>query len=375
MGYSYSNSGGTGDRTGSITVTSTAANFSTSVPANLVNGSVVDSVAGSWAFNAAESGREIKFDFGSARTIRQARWYQGGTGTHGTWKWRGSNDDSSYTDIGSAFTLGGSSVIPQIHVELINNTTAYRYYKLVQQSGTTSAAPWLREIEFFIDGATDEEGDTSYVYPAGGGANQNGVNSGTGGSGVDRNTGSVVIPTFSFSPPDGTASNLVDGATANNSTDSTDFPAALTTGIIKFQFAIAQRIDEMTWEQNTASTHGNWDFEGSNDDSNWTSIRANFTFGGSSQVTTFTNTTAYLYYRIKQVSGTANTGPWLHEAYFKTVPHTKSDALEIAASNASMGINVAATVESTLAASASIGLEAAVTVTLRKTGTIVIVCC
>jgi hypothetical protein len=66
--------------------------------------------------------------------------------SHGTWKWQGSNDDSSYTDIGSSFTLGGSTT--QTQTELNGNVTAYRYYKLLGVSGTCTDTPYLEEIEF-----------------------------------------------------------------------------------------------------------------------------------------------------------------------------------------------------------------------------------
>ena len=73
------------------------------------------------------SSATLKFDLGSAKVIKQARWKQSNSSTHGLFKWQGSNDDSTYTDIGGAFTLGGATV--QIHTTLINNETAYRYYR------------------------------------------------------------------------------------------------------------------------------------------------------------------------------------------------------------------------------------------------------
>lgn len=323
---SYSNTNGTGNRTGGggITVTTTATTAGGGgVIANLVNGSLTANSSNSFSWANGQTLREIKFDFGTGRIVRQARWYQDSATSHGTWKWRGSNDDSSYTDIGIAFDLRGvGTSIAHIHTQLINNTTSYRYYKLEQQTGTTNSGPWLEEIEFFIDGTTDENGDTSYLYPVGGGVNGNGFDSGSGGNGVDRN--SLVTPTFSFTAPDGTASNLLDGAAANNSTDSTDFPVSpISNGKITFDFgSTKQRINEITWEQNTGTTHGTWLIEASDDNSTWTTVKAAFTFGGSSQVTSFTNTAGYRYYRLNQQTGSTSNSPWLHEIYFRTVPKT-----------------------------------------------------
>ena len=59
------------------------------------------------------SGATLTFDLGTAKVIKQARWKQSNSSTHGTFKWQGSNDDTTYTDIGGTFTLGGATV--QIH--------------------------------------------------------------------------------------------------------------------------------------------------------------------------------------------------------------------------------------------------------------------
>jgi hypothetical protein len=60
----------------------------------------------------------------------------------------GSNDDSSYTNIGSPQQIGGwySASACKIGVP---NTTAYRFYKLTN-SGGMSSNPYIQEIEFSI---------------------------------------------------------------------------------------------------------------------------------------------------------------------------------------------------------------------------------
>ena len=50
------------------------------------------------------------------------------------------------------FTLGG--VATQTQDQLNGNTTAYRYYKLVGVSGTTSGSSWESEVEFRTAGST-----------------------------------------------------------------------------------------------------------------------------------------------------------------------------------------------------------------------------
>lgn len=76
----------------------------------------------------------------SRAAAREAKWYQSAADTHGNWKWQGSNDNSSYNDIGSSFTLGSASV-GQILTTLTGNQTAYRYYRLTKVSASTNEGP------------------------------------------------------------------------------------------------------------------------------------------------------------------------------------------------------------------------------------------
>jgi hypothetical protein len=146
MTQSYTNSGGTGNRTSSITVTTTASIGAGSI-GNLVNGSQANDL---W-WTANQTLREIRFNLagtGFTRCINEAKWYQDVASTHGDWKWQGSNDGSTWTDIGATFTLGGTL---QTMTTLSGNTNFWKIYRLLQVSGVTSNSPWLREIEFSID--------------------------------------------------------------------------------------------------------------------------------------------------------------------------------------------------------------------------------
>lgn len=149
---SYANTGGTGDRSAVITVTSfsSAPLVASGSIANLVNGNLTET--STW-FNNIDISADpawIQFDFGSgaSKIIDEAKWYQSGSQTQGTWKWQGSNDGSSWTDIGSSFTLGGATT--QTISALAGNTTGYRYYRMLGVSGTPSPSPYIFEIEFKI---------------------------------------------------------------------------------------------------------------------------------------------------------------------------------------------------------------------------------
>ncbi len=144
---SYTNEGGSGNRTSLITVTSDIVNGNAN---QLVDGNNTSS--GIYFNPVSVVGRYVSFDFGSgaSRVITEAKYYQGTSHTHGTWKWQGSNDGSSWTDIGGEFTLGGSTI--QTITVLSGNANEYRYYRILGVSGTASAAPWIYEFEFKISG-------------------------------------------------------------------------------------------------------------------------------------------------------------------------------------------------------------------------------
>lgn len=145
---SYSNSGGTGDRTSTITVT-TDLTISGGSMTSLVDGANGSGVL--WVSVQDNTNKYIRFDFGSSvsKKIIEAKYYQLGTYTHGTWKWQGSNNASSWTDIGSDFTLGTSGT--QTITTLSGNTLGYRYYQIVGTGGNTTNAPYLYEFEFKLD--------------------------------------------------------------------------------------------------------------------------------------------------------------------------------------------------------------------------------
>lgn len=149
---SYSNTGGSGDRTSIITVSNPGGYFSGSGGLNtFING--INPENALWfatSYNLSDNHIVIMFDFGSgaSKVIDEAKWYQSTTTAHGIWKWQGSNNNSDWTDIGSTFTLGGATT--QTQTELSGNTTGYRYYRLYAVSGFCSDTPYLYELEFKI---------------------------------------------------------------------------------------------------------------------------------------------------------------------------------------------------------------------------------
>lgn len=147
---SYSNPGGVGDRKATVAVT-TSTGLVKENPLNLVDGLFGNNGNESVSFfGGSAAGVYFRFDFGigASRLITEATWKQSGAQSHGTFQWRGSNDLVDYTDIGSTFTLGGST--SQVQTTLSGNVDGFRYYELVGVSGALNIGPYIQEIEFKI---------------------------------------------------------------------------------------------------------------------------------------------------------------------------------------------------------------------------------
>lgn len=116
------------------------------------------------------------------------------------------------------------------------------------------------------------------------------------------------------------APSWVDG----NTSDNTSWIAAVSVSgrAITFDWGpgASKVIDEAKMYQQTSATHGTWNWRATTDLSVWTDIGSNFTLGGAT-VNTLTglsgNTTGYRAYQVMGISGTGNSGPYIHEWEFK----------------------------------------------------------
>jgi len=147
MHPSYTNSGGTGDRTASITV----AAFGTwgSTP---TNGQVDGNTGSNNGYPGPLNHDEIlRFDFGSgaSKVITEIKFYMNVTSSEGTWRWYGSDNASSWATVGAQFTFQGSTA-GTINTSMSANATGYRYYEIRAEAGSQSGNEW-REFEFKID--------------------------------------------------------------------------------------------------------------------------------------------------------------------------------------------------------------------------------
>lgn len=152
---SYYNPGGTGARHGTV-LTATANNtFDPAVQA-LFDGQLANN-----AFFAPSSTQYIRVDWGGAapRILDELWFVQDASGwTHGDWKIQGSDDASTWVDLGGTFTLAPATSIGgtmrAMRITTPNGTTvAYRYHQMIMVSGTTNSGPWLYEIHLKVASA------------------------------------------------------------------------------------------------------------------------------------------------------------------------------------------------------------------------------
>jgi hypothetical protein len=318
MTTSYTNPCGSGDRWGLVTVTSDLP-FALPSLYNLLRAGNVDGQY--FSSSVAVSGKYIKLQFTEPVLIDEATWYQSaGAYSHGVWKWQGSNDGSSWTDIGSSFTFGGADV--QVQTSLNGNTTKYSYYRLLGVSGNTNANPWLYKITFKIAATTET---TSYLLPIGIG-----------------NRSSLITVTADVPMSYGLIGTLVTGTydTGDCSLGS-GTPAA--GSYIKFDFANYSDgkacLKEAILCQDVASSHGIWKWQACDDNATWVDIGSSFTLGGSLvqvQTELNTNTYAFRYYRLLGISGNTNATPYVYEIHFKV--DTSAPSFSDGASNPMMWI-------------------------------------
>lgn len=307
MATSYANTGGTGDRSASITVT-TNTTVPTYNPQNLVNGSTTADSSNSWSFNGSfTSGYSLVFDFwpsGFKQTIDECKWIQSTTNSHGTWVIEGF-DGGAWVEVKSSFTLGGATTQT---ITFDGTVAAYYCYRFRQTGGSTSSTPFLEEVEFKIEaGAAVSSVSTDYAN--------------AGGTG-DRTASVTATTTFTLGA--GTAPKYIDGSSAN------DFWWTSQTAPhgFKFDFGVgaSKVINEVKHSQSNNTSHGWWSLSGSNDDAAYIDIGGFIgpTFGsGSTTPTAYSapqsNQTGFRYYKFTHVDqGRASqSSPFIWELDFK----------------------------------------------------------
>ncbi len=299
----WENALGIGNRTSAIAVTTTLSFTVTGPIDNLIDGAYGDNYTDSVEINGGQSSKEIKFDFGVGVTkkITSFVWRKSSVVGHGDWKLAGSNDDITYYDITAAIATSGITFIKGESTG--TNDGFYRYYKLIQTTGTTSSSPWNHEVEFRLSDSvgTDDRSVSAPSY-----ANF----FGTGMRSPYMNIGGTI--TWASNP-----NNIVDGTQA----DATYFDPGQTGRYIEFDFKEDILITELKWYQDNSASQGTWKWQGYDTaTTSWVDLTSAFSLA-TAATTTVTAMSAvtdyYSKYRLQQVSGSTSSSPYIREIEFK----------------------------------------------------------
>lgn len=138
-----------------------------------------------------------------------------------------------------------------------------------------------------------------------------------GGSGARGTSDFAFEANFNLST--GVHAGLWNGST----TDNTQWflSGANAGNIMEWDFYRKRVIDEFRWYQSSSATHGTWEFQGSQNGIDWTTLGSSFTLGGATTSTYSNgNTTGYRHYRMLGISGSRSNGPFIREIEFKISP-------------------------------------------------------
>ncbi|MBW4984144.1 hypothetical protein KZZ07_16495 [Mameliella sp. CS4] len=143
---SYSDAAGSGDRTAVQTASVSSGLLASGSASNLIDGASSTGVSDGIAFNAVTATGHylrVMFPAGAQKYLTEVTITQSGTQSHGTWKLQVTYDGTTWTDAGSAATLGGATSQAWTSDSAFK---AVRGYQLLGVSGTTSASPFIWEL-------------------------------------------------------------------------------------------------------------------------------------------------------------------------------------------------------------------------------------
>jgi hypothetical protein len=302
---SYYNPGGRDYRAGLIAI-STTLTMATGTIDQIIDGTRTTGTT--FTNGQAVVGDEIKFDFdagaGIRKRITEVRWIQGTALSHGVWKFQGSNDGSSWTDVSTSdFTLG-SSVDQTIDNGISTNAAFYRYYRFLGVSGTASSGTSLHDVLFKLAQQGGEDDTPAWT--------------GMGGRGFRTD----IIELFFENVGLGATSRsvVIDGGRTGNVVD---WDASAVAGrYIQFNFPVSIQVlvDGVRLLQSTTAAQGDWKLQRSVDGTTWVDVGSSFTLGGAldSTGTVISDGVPARYWRLTTVSGSTSNSPWIHEIELRT---------------------------------------------------------
>lgn len=306
---SYANSGGTGNRSAFWTVTTNITPGSGAV-ANLVNGNLTGDATN--AFKMASASDRLKWirfhaTDGNAYCIDALKLFSDVVNDHDDWFIGATNNGEDWVELGTLSQLAGAVAGTEY---TFTNTGYFSDYIIWQKPGSLlSTVPWVEEIDFKISASGTP---TSVATNVASYLNKYGF--------LDRTAFLTVTSTSGNGG--GTPSNLVDGAAVDNSTDAWWFQGGQSGREIVFDAGVGNtlRVEEITWWQDTTTSHGTWQPYWGDNALAYTSFDSPKTLGGVAveTITLAAMPTGKRALRLLQVTGTTSSSPFLREALLKS---------------------------------------------------------
>ena len=178
LAYSAGTSANAGDYTGTYSAGNRSSIIAVTTNVVIQGNVITNLVLGGYQSNSFYFGNDtigsseyIRFALSAGQVINEFRWYNDRTvdPEQGTWQWQGSNNGSSWTNIGSTFaidnrTMGGNAY--QTVTTMSGNTTSYTWYQMKGVSGTVTTASNHGEITFktgYVAGTSAVTGKVAHL--------------------------------------------------------------------------------------------------------------------------------------------------------------------------------------------------------------------
>lgn len=258
-------------------------------------------IDGSWAFGneTVTSAKSLVWDFRAPLIVKKMKWWQSlPLGVDNLHQFQGSNNGSSWTDIGAPIEIDVPSGQNVVFDFTADNSTAYRFYRLLGVSGDVTSGPWQQETEFETDHGPYETGDR---------------------------TADLTITVNGLTLAGGTANNLVDGLLANDDDKTIRFDASQSvSGSVNIEVDFGETINlRAAALMSLALTGGGvnngvWQPQIWNGAS-WQNFGSSFTMVIGPKTSVFTDTAVDCSkFRLLGVSGTTDSTVRLNEFFFMT---------------------------------------------------------
>ena len=205
------------------------------------------------------------------------------------WKLQGSNDDSNWTDLDTQSSQSFSTTNRK-HGYSFSNTTAYTYYRILASAGSQGNYAIIGELELFAGPPVRTQAVSVMMA--------NNVPSPLVASASNNYSGNEPYKAFGFDEYD----EWSCWATSTGTTGWLKIDLGSGNGIAVNLYSVKASTRTQSGDDGAARAPKAWNFQGSNNDSDWTTLdtQSNITgwSNGEERYFSFSNSTTYRYYKI-----------------------------------------------------------------------------